>query len=39
MQGTVTATGNGGDLTLDNVTISGGQTVTITGFSWTDGNS
>jgi hypothetical protein len=39
MQGTVTATGNGGDLTLDNVTISGGQTVTITGFTWTDGNS
>lgn len=28
-QGTVTATGGGGDLTLDNVNINAGQTVTI----------
>lgn len=29
-QGTVTATGGGGDITLDNVSIAGSQTVTIT---------
>lgn len=29
-QGTVTATGGGGDLTLDNASIANGQTVTIT---------
>jgi hypothetical protein len=32
-EGTVTATGGGGDLTLDNTSITSGQTVTIT--SWT----
>jgi hypothetical protein len=32
-EGTVTATGGGGDLTLDNVSIAIGQAVTIT--SWT----
>jgi hypothetical protein len=32
-EGTVTATGGGGDLTLDNTSIASGQTVTIT--SWT----
>jgi hypothetical protein len=32
-EGTVTATGGGGDLTLDNTSITAGQTVTIT--SWT----
>ena len=32
-EGTVTATGGGGDLTLDNTSITTGQTVTIT--SWT----
>lgn len=32
-QGTVTATGGGGDLTLDNTSIASGQTVTITTFS------
>ncbi len=31
--GTVTATGGGGDLTLDNTSIASGQSVTIT--SWT----
>lgn len=35
MQGTVTATGGGGDLTLDNNVVSSGQTVTITSFSIT----
>ncbi len=29
-QGTVTATGGGGDVTLDNVVIAAGQTVTVT---------
>lgn len=34
-QGTVTATGGGGDLTLDNTSIASGQQVTITGFTLT----
>lgn len=34
-QGTVTATGGGGDLTLDTVTIVAGQPVTITAFTRT----
>jgi hypothetical protein len=38
MQGTVTATGGGGDMTLDNVAIAVAQAVTITGFTLTDGN-
>lgn len=32
-QGTVTATGDGGDMTVDNVSIAVGQAVTITSFS------
>ena len=39
LQGTVTATGGGGDLTLDNTSIASGQTVTISTFSWTEGNA
>ena len=39
LQGTVTATGGGGDMTLDNIVIALAQDITITGFSWTDGNS
>lgn len=39
LQGTVTATGGGGDLTLDNVSIAAGQSVTITSFTLTDGNA
>lgn len=39
LQGSVTATGGGGDLTLDNVSIASGQTVTITSFTLTDGNA
>lgn len=39
LQGTVTATGGGGDLTLDNVVIAVAQVVTITGFTLTDGNA
>lgn len=38
-QGTVTATGGGGDLTLDNTSIATGQTVTITSYSYTDANA
>lgn len=33
MQGTVTATGGGGDLTLDNTSVATGQPVTITTFT------
>lgn len=39
MQGTVTATGGGGDMTLDNTSITSGQSVTITSFTLTDGNA
>lgn len=39
IQGTVTASGGGGDLTLDNTSINSGQTVTITSFTLTDGNA
>ena len=39
LQGTVTATGDGGDLTLDNVSIASGQSVTITSFTLTAGNA
>lgn len=35
MQGTVTATGGGGDMTLDNTSIANGQTVTVTTFTLT----
>ena len=35
MQGTVTATGGGGDLTVDNTNIANGQRVQITGFTLT----
>lgn len=34
-QGSVTATGGGGDLTLDNVSIASGQTVSISSLSYT----
>jgi hypothetical protein len=39
IQGTVTATGGGGDLTLDNTSIASGQSVTISSFTLTDGNA
>lgn len=39
MQGTVTATGGGGDLTLDSVSITATQAVTITAFSIAAANS
>ncbi len=34
-QGTVTVTGGGGDLTCDNVSVSSGQTIILTGFAKT----
>ena len=39
MQGTVTVTGGGGDMTVDDVTPIVGQSVTITGFTLTAGNA
>lgn len=39
LQGTVTATGGGGDLTLDNTSIASGQSISITGFTLTAGNA
>jgi hypothetical protein len=39
IQGSVTATGGGGDLTLDNTSIAAGQSITITSFTLTDGNA
>jgi len=38
-QGTITATGGGGDMTLDNTSIATGQTVTVTTFSIAAGNA
>ncbi len=38
-QGTVTATGGGGNLTLDNTSIASGQSVTITSFTINDNNA
>ncbi len=39
IQGTVNATGGGGDLTLDNTSIASGQAITISSFSITAANS
>lgn len=39
MQGTVTATGGGGDMTLDNTSIAAAQAINITSFTITDGNA
>lgn len=38
-QGTVTATGGGGDMTVDNTSFASGQSVTVTSFSITAGNA
>lgn len=38
MQGSVTATGGGGDMTLDNTSIANGQAITINSFSLGSGN-
>jgi hypothetical protein len=39
MQGTVTATSGGGDIELDNTSIASGQSVSITSFTISAGNS
>lgn len=39
IQGTVTATGGGGDLEVQNTSFAAGQAVTVTGFTLTDANA
>lgn len=39
MQGTVTATGGGGDMTVDNTSFATAQNFTVTSFTLTDGNA
>lgn len=39
MQGSITATGGGGDMTLDNVVIAAGQSIAITTFQLTAGGA
>jgi hypothetical protein len=39
IQGTVTVTGGGGDLTLDSVSITAAQVVTVSSFTITAGNA
>lgn len=39
MQGTVTATGGGGDMTVDNTSFAAAQSFTVTSFTLTDGNA
>lgn len=39
IQGTVTATGGGGDMTVDNVSFAAGQDFTVTSFTLTDANA
>jgi len=39
IQGTVTATGGGGDMTLDNISVASAQQVTITSFTLTAGGA
>lgn len=38
-QGTITATGGGGDVTVDNTSINSGQSVNITSWTITDANA
>jgi hypothetical protein len=39
IQGTVTLTGGGGDMTLDNTNIAAGQSITVTSFTITAGGA
>lgn len=39
IQGTVTATGGGGDMTVDNTSFASGQAFSVTSFTLTDGNA
>lgn len=38
-QGTVTITGGGGDLTVDNTVVEAGQSITVNTFGWTEPNA
>lgn len=38
-QGSITATGGGGDMTVDNTSFASGQAFTVTAWSFTDGNA
>lgn len=38
-QGSITATGGGGDMTVDSTSFTSGQAFTVTAFSLTDGNA
>jgi hypothetical protein len=38
-QGTVTATGGGGDMTVDNTSFAAAQAFSVTSFTLTDGNA
>jgi hypothetical protein len=38
-QGTITATGGGGDMTVDNTSFASGQAFQVTAFTLNDGNS
>lgn len=39
LQGTLTVTGGGGDMTIDNTNIANAQVITATGFTLTDANA
>ncbi len=39
MQGTVTATGSGGDMTVDNTSFAAAQAFSVTSFTLTEGNA
>ena len=39
LQGTVTATSGGGDMTVDNTSFASGQVFSVTSFTLTDGNA
>lgn len=39
MRGTVTATGGGGDMTVDNTSFASAQAFSVTSFTLTDGNA
>lgn len=39
LQGTITATGSGGDMTVDNTSFAVGQTFTVTGFTLNEANA
>lgn len=39
LQGTVTASGGGGDMTVDNTSFATGQAFTVTSFTLTEGNA